>query len=319
MSKLVCPKNSACLYKTIVLSLLILLALPVLPLNAEAIADSSRQNYYLSRIISLDEVELRLNRRTDLFCDFEGNLFLALTDDNKIVKLSPDGKLLAEIGGFGFGVRQFNLPMELSSRDGGLNLYLLDADNRRIVRLSNTLKWIGQIEIKTEETGKIMGDPAGLAVNSGAQIFISDPRNQRVVVYDRNGKYIRELIGKRRPFLPGKLAIDENDFLYICEYGGDDIIIFDDLGNLSDRFAPDSVKSLENIKTDRAYRYVLDQSSPKVAIFDKEFRLIAIISKYAKGAKENFSPVAVAPAPDGRLWIADYDQNLILSYDPVRK
>jgi sugar lactone lactonase YvrE len=299
--------------------LLPLLAFFWFSLSIEAHAQAlDRLHYGQDRNAAIDP-GLSISGPIELLCDFEGNLFLLSRDDNKVLKFSPEGELLAEIGGYGFGVRQFNHPNALASPDGGLNLFVLDSENRRIVRLSNSLKWIDQFPIGPDQSGRIIEEPSGLAVNSPGEIFISDPHNQRIVKFDEGGKYLGELTGKGIPVLPGMLAMDARDYLYACGIDGDVVLVFDDMGNLERRITPDSVMSMDRIMVAESYIYILDFESQRVYIYTMNFRLTARLLLFDQVSGEKTGPVAMALGPSHWLWIADLSQNRILGYVPIWK
>lgn len=255
----------------------------------------------------------------ELLCDFEGNLFLLSHDNNKLLKFSPEGKLLAEIGGYGFGVHQFNHPIALASPDGGLNLFVLDSENRRVVRLNNSLKWIDQFPLESDQPGPLIEKPSGLAINSLREILISDPYNRRIVKYDRDGKYLGDLTGRGKPVVPGNLDVDTRDYVYADEIDGEFVLVFDDMGNLAERIKPDSIKSVDQIMVAESFIYILDFESQSVYIYTIDFRLTAILLLYDQVSGDKIRPVAMALSLDDRLWIVDSHQNRIISYDPVRK
>ncbi len=288
-------------------------------LSIETRAQALDRLYYGQDRNTAIDPGLSISGPIELLCDFEGNLFLLSRDDNKVSKFSPDGKLLAEIGGYGFGIRQFNHPNALASHDGGLNLFVLDSENRRVVRLSNTLRWIDQFPIEPDQSGRIIEEPSGFAVNSLGEMFISDSHNQRIVKFDKTGKYLGELTGKGVPVLPGMLAIDTRDYLYACGIDGDVVLVFDDMGNLAERIKPDSVMSMDRIMVAESYIYILDFESQRVYIYTTNFRLTAILLLFDQVSGEKIRPVAMALDPSYWLWIADLGQNRILGYAPIWK
>jgi hypothetical protein len=278
-----------------------------------------RPDYFQNTAITPIDPGFSISGPIELLCDFKGNLFLLSGDDNKIVKISAQGEILAEIGGYGFGVRQFNHPNALASHDGGLNLFVLDSENRRIVRLSNSLKWIDQFPIEPDQSGRIIEEPSGLAVNSPGEIFISDRYNRRIVKYNRDGKYLGELTGKGEPVAPGALAIDARDYLYACGIDGEAMLVFDDLGNLEQCVAPDSGTAMDRIIIAESYIFSLDFEANSIEIYTMDFRRAARLPLVDQVSGEKIQPVALAPGPGDRLWIADLNQNRIFGYDPVRK
>src|SRR4030067_2497555 len=84
---------------------------------------------------------LTLNRPQGLAIDSEGNIYIADTGNNRIVKTDSLGNFIKETGGFGWGEGQFNQPTNLGL-DYGLNLYVVDSQNKRLTRLDKNLNFI---------------------------------------------------------------------------------------------------------------------------------------------------------------------------------
>jgi len=280
--------------------------------------DSAEKFFETSAVINIDSIELSKSGRYDMYCDYSGNLFILREDRNSILKLSGEGAPIAHIGGFGFGVRQFNSPVAMASSDGGLNLYVLDAENRRVVRLTNSLKWIDQFEIENEPNGKAIGELTGIAINSQKEIFISDPRNLRVIKFTQDGRFLEEIEGRSKFIEPGEIAIDDEDYLYVAGRDGKDVFLFDNLGNYLKRYSPETNDSIGAIAVDRSYFCYLDSRSDKIKVFSKGLAYLFEIEPGRSG-DNRVVPVEIAPGQRGRIWVLDINNNRIYGYDPVEK
>ena len=84
-----------------------------------------------------------LCRPTDVAWDQQDNIFVSDGYcNNRVVKYSPEGKFLAELGSAapGKGENEYNLPHGLQVDHQG-NVYVADRTNNRYVVLDNNLKW----------------------------------------------------------------------------------------------------------------------------------------------------------------------------------
>ncbi|MBN2543968.1 hypothetical protein JXI42_14005 [bacterium] len=72
-------------------------------------------------------------------------IFISDIAENRIVKLDEKGDVIEEIGGFGWGEGEFNFPIDLSCL--GLNVYVADLYNHRIVRLNRKLHWLSEMKL----------------------------------------------------------------------------------------------------------------------------------------------------------------------------
>jgi hypothetical protein len=268
--------------------------------HASQIGEYKQTNTLLS-----DSSNIRINKQADLLTDFMNNLVLVQIDDNRLIKLSADGIVLSEIGGFGFGTGQFNKPISAATSDGGLNFIVLDSENRRIVRLSSSLNWIDQYPVDLQSGDETIGELTGFTANSTGDIYISDPRNSRILKLDQFGEFQSELLAKGEFLSPGNLAVDGRDYLYVCDKSRGEVAVFDDLGNYISTFAGDVLKSPDVITADDSYIYIGDQTLNSVFIFDLKYKVIGIITGTTSSKKDEHFPTAIVASPTGHLWIAD--------------
>jgi len=102
---------------------------------------------------------------TGIAIDLLGNIFITDTGNDRVLKCDREGRFLAETGGFGWEAGQFNRPTYVAT-DNGLNVYVVDAQNKRIHRLDYNLNFISTIEIKEEGDFSGIGLPEGIAITS---------------------------------------------------------------------------------------------------------------------------------------------------------
>lgn len=75
--------------------------------------------------------------------DNAGNLYVADMGNSRIVKLSPDGVVLARLGTLGTGPGQFDLPFGVAV-DGEGNLLVSDTANSRLQKFTGDFTFISQ-------------------------------------------------------------------------------------------------------------------------------------------------------------------------------
>lgn len=223
------------------------------------ILQASENSEYESNMI-IKPIELESDERCDMICDYKGEIYLLQSNNNKVQKIGPNPHILAEIGGFGFGVGQFNNPTSIYTNDGGLNIYVLDSENRRIARLNSDLKWLDQITLESAYDNQAVGDLTGLALNSLGEFYVSDPRNFRILKLDAEGKLSGILSGRSKLIIPGDLLCDKRDYVYACNQTDSSIVCFDDLGNLSGRTKNELFKIPQRIAVHEERLLILDGS-----------------------------------------------------------
>ncbi|MFC1465143.1 MAG: YIP1 family protein [Candidatus Brachytrichaceae bacterium NZ_4S206] len=122
-------------------------------------------------------------------------------------------------------------------------LYLADTGNGRILKLRN-LEVVGEL-------GKgALKSPTGVTVDEDGVVYVADAGNETVAIFEPDGRLRRAfgrpsepLFGKRRQFLPRKLAVDARRNLYVVSEGSvDGLALMNTEGNFIGYFAANSAE-----------------------------------------------------------------------------
>jgi hypothetical protein len=81
------------------------------------------------------QVPGRFDGPRDIVLDGDDNLLVVDSGNHRIQKLSPDGSVLATLGGYGEAADQLRDPFSLALDPDG-NLYVADSHNRRVQKLA---------------------------------------------------------------------------------------------------------------------------------------------------------------------------------------
>lgn len=104
------------------------------------------------------------NRPTDVTWDPHGDIFVSDGYGNsRIVKISPGGKWLKEVGTYGSGDYQFKTPHSIAADNAG-NIYVADRGNRRIQVFTSDLQY--------ERTITGVGMPWEVCINPGSHQYL---------------------------------------------------------------------------------------------------------------------------------------------------
>ena len=157
--------------------------------------------------------------------DRGGNVWLtdARGKDSKgqqVFKFSPDGKVLLTLGKAGVsgeGPDVFNQPSDVAVSPNG-DIFVADGhdennSNARIVKFSKDGKFIKA----WGKHGKGPGEfevPHGLAFDSRGRLFVADRGNNRIQIFDQDGRYLEEWKQFSRP---SGIYIDGKDILYVAD------------------------------------------------------------------------------------------------------
>jgi sugar lactone lactonase YvrE len=156
--------------------------------------------------------------------DTEGNVWL--TDPrgkegkgHQVFKFSPDGKLLLSLGKAGVtgeGPDTFNQPSDVAVAPNG-DIFVADGhdedSNARIVKFAKDGKFIKAWGKRGKGPGQF-DCPHGLAFDSKGRLFVADRSNNRIQIFDREGKFLEEWKQFSRP---SGIYIDKNDVLYVAD------------------------------------------------------------------------------------------------------
>jgi len=286
------------------------LAQTLTPLNLE-----NKLQLNLKKILAVESIAD--NSPLQLISGFSGQIYILDQDGNRVLKLSSEGKVMAEIGGFGFGVGQFNHPVAMVSPDDGLSLYVLDSENKRIVFLNSELKWIDQIEISQVVNDRTIGHLDGLAINSNRDFFISDPQNFRVMKLDTEGRFLSELTGQGRILIPGCLAIDDTDRLYLCDQRTNSILIYDELERFVETLELKQLKATDRIIVSDRFLIINDYKQNLSVVFSKTYKYLGVLSDSINNKEVVFNSLFFGQ--NSHLNVYEPHLNRIIIYDLVEK
>jgi DNA-binding beta-propeller fold protein YncE len=153
--------------------------------------------------------------------DPNGNVYVADTSNDRILKFAPNGTQTGEWGGTGAGDGQFESPWDVAV-DDSCHVYVADTFNSRIQKFTCEgdflLKW-GQFG----DGNGSFGQPRGIAVDDSFHVFVSDESltRKRVQKFDSMGTYLLQWgepgTGPGQFNSPRELAVDANYFVYVLD------------------------------------------------------------------------------------------------------
>ena len=178
-----------------------------------------------------------------IFIDREDTIWLADHQTHVVTRHQIDGKVLMELGVFGYASitvttvggngDPFNNPTGVSLASDG-SIFVSDGyGNRRVHRFSPT----GDLELSWGEAGIGPGQFSILhkiGVDAEDRVYICDRENNRIQIFDRDGKYLNQwddLVG------PGDIHFGHDGLVYVVEQGGGSgISIWDQSGSIITRW-----------------------------------------------------------------------------------
>ncbi|HEX9990971.1 MAG TPA: flippase activity-associated protein Agl23 [Chloroflexia bacterium] len=288
--------------------------------------------------------------------DAQGNFYVVDTANMRIQKFDSTGKFVAIIGsGRGEGEGQFKPYDETATGTGpgGIaadkagNIYVADTWNHRIQKFDATGKFVTQWGSYTSlGDAAAAGDPAvntkfwgprGIALDAGGNVYVTDTGNKRVMIFDGNGKYLRQIasgmspekIASAYPFnQPGEMnepigiAVDGSGAVYVADTNNRRIQKFDAAGKFVAQWPVggtnwDAGPYLEPfLALDSAGNlYVAAPTGRKILKFNATGQPLA--EKSAQGAVSLKTPTGVTVAADGSVYVVDVGSNGVVNLGTI--
>jgi sugar lactone lactonase YvrE len=144
----------------------------------------------------------------------------AATKGHQVFKFSPDGKLLMTLGkpGGGNAPEYFFQPNDVITNAAG-EIFVSEGHGSvpgitaRILKFSKDGKLIKEWGTYGDGPGQL-NQPHALAFDSRGRLFVGDRGNNRIVIFDQDGKYLDTWTQFSRP---SGVYIDKNDTIYVAD------------------------------------------------------------------------------------------------------
>lgn len=245
--------------------------------------------------------EGQLDRPSGIAFDAEENLYVADTRNHRIQKFTKDGRFLFAWGRFGGGEGEFNMPWGIAVDDEGA-VYVADWRNDRVQKFDAEGRFgfvIGQPRdaagadadaaadpttcpfpdwlarghvseadgVRARAAKGVLSRPSGVAVDRDGDIYVADWGNNRVQLFNAEGRYVQQFLGDGtlsrvgREYLlanamplrlremvdleqqkwfksPISVRVDDAGHMYVPDYGCHRIQIYQ---KEADRLGPESI------------------------------------------------------------------------------
>ena len=143
---------------------------------------------------------------------------------DQVLKFSPTGKLLMRLGVAGQWDIEGGLdqPTSVAIAKNG-DIYVAEGHNpnykhSQVVRYSADGKRLGIIAPKGTELGQVLG-PHALAFDSQGRLFVADRTNNRISIFDAQGRF---LTAWKQFSRPSGIRIDKDDRIYVADSESND-------------------------------------------------------------------------------------------------
>ncbi|MCX6563578.1 MAG: Ig-like domain-containing protein [Candidatus Aminicenantes bacterium] len=151
--------------------------------------------------------------------DDAGDIYATGSNQNKIWKLDPTGKLLKKWGGTGKGNYLYNGLREVALDSGG-NIYVADGGNHRIVKFDSSETFVKAWGTQGGSIGQFNW-PDGLAFDASNYLYVTDQSNSRVQVFKADGSFFKTWgtggSGNGQLNIPSGISFDAEGYVYVTD------------------------------------------------------------------------------------------------------
>ena len=182
-----------------------------------------------------------------LCVDSNNNIWVTDVGLHQVFKFSHTGKLLMTLGipkTPGNDSIHFNRPTDVVVANDS-SFYVSDGyGNSRIIKFSSIGKYLFEWGKKGNKESEF-NIPHGIDLDEKGNVYVADRENNRVQVFDPTGKFVSQWTNKdfgsvcsitfdktKKSFV----AVDDATSWFKIKHNGSDIILFDSIGNLINRF-----------------------------------------------------------------------------------
>lgn len=293
----------------------------------ECTAQSPMQVVFRGMILDDSVGTAPLSQPLDMDIDPDGNLYIADTGRNRIVKCDQRGNLLREVGGFGFDQQQFDRPVDVWAGNG-LDVFVVDYNNQRLERYDKDLNYISSYySDELQEESRQFGYPAAVGLSANGEIFLADHEFNRVLRIDAFGQPKSSFgdfnWGEGRLSRPAKILITAQREIFVSDSTADAIVAFDDYGNFVRRLGEGILRDPAGMAALRAeggarsagdILLAADRGNHRVVSFSRAGEKIFDFGGRGRAPEHFLFPADVAVAGQ-RLFVLDTGNNRVQIFD----
>lgn len=262
--------------------------------------------------------------------DSGGNLFVSDTNNSRIQRLDPDGKLIHMWGDPGSKEgRCFAGALRLQISDEDV-LWVADTDNNRLQAFDSKGGFVQEVGSLGQGPGQF-ARPIGLAFDPSGNLWVADSGNHRIqkfapgmksvlaVIPDKDAEASSE-VGKFNE--PWGVACDATGTVYVADTMNHRIQRFNKDGTKLSHFGtpghgPDEFNMPTDLLIDREGNlYIVDTGNNRIKKHDAQGKFICEWGKQGANAREFNAPQQICEANDGTIYIADSGNHRVQKYTP---
>lgn len=210
--------------------------------------------------------------------DHAGNIYIIERDRHRLLKCSPIGIVIKEVGGFGTDPEKFDDPRDVSSF-ATLDVFVADFNNNRIVRFDRNLNFLSTLTSQYDPPYDFE-QVLSVAVSSQYGLFLLDNVQKKIIKFSRFSEPVEAFGGVSETYGqlldPVQITLDSGKRLFVTDPGQKAIIIFDYLGNYIRDLKHPEMQHPHGLYWGAGERlYVIDRESNQLFVFSKDLRFLS--------------------------------------------
>ncbi len=268
---------------------------------------------------------LGLNAPKGIAIAADGTLYIADSNNNRIVHLDADYAIQGTWGEEGVGPGQFNQPWGLAVDEDGY-VYVADTWNHRIQKFTADGDFVTSWGVYGQaETGDAFWGPRDIVINEDGQLMITDTGNKRIAIFTRDGSFVGQFgeAGYQAGQMdePVGLAISPVDgSLFVADTWNQRVQVFKNIEGIGytsqlswdiDGWYGQSLENKPFLTVDNSDRvYVADPEAARILVFTSDGTFINGFGEYDPFGATGFGLVAGLEADSNNgLWVTDSVKN----------
>lgn len=261
-----------------------------------------------------------LRNPSGIAVDNSGNIYIADTNNDRLLKFSPDGTLLKQQGGFGWDGGQVNRPTGLTI-DRGLNLYVADSQNKRAQLFDLNLNFISLIQPPESLDFRGLGTIYDIALSYTGELYLSDTWNDWVVQTDNFYLFKNKIgsfeAGEGKLQDPLGLAADSRGNLYVADSGNRRVVLFDPFGSYVRSMGTEDLFKPTDIALTGSEILVCDQKLCQILAFDQKGSLLWQQGSRGEEPGQFREPTGLAVFGN-KLYVVEKGNNRVQVFEIIR-
>ena len=240
--------------------------------------------------------------------DSTRHLLVADTENGRVQVFDAMGKFVRQIKPTG-AQESFRFPRALAVNPLGI-VYITDDLDFRIYKYDMAGRQLAvwkRPRIQDENPSI----PGRLLVASSGNMYLSEPNNHRVLLFDANEKLIGSLGREQGLQSPGGMVLDSKGQLCVLDFGTMMVHVFDrklqPVGTFGKRGnGPGEFSVPREICIDRLGNFfVADTLNHRIQVFDPDGKFLLTFGKKGMGPGEFSGPEGLTMGPEDRLYVTD--------------